>query len=174
MQGCCLCLQLHLSDGERILTDSRGEEGCLCLGLRRSLQLWAAGFQRRVRVISRASGPTQGVWEGKQGRRMGRGVCALYQLLRISEPRLFARQRSAAAGRQTHPLASGAAYTLSGARRLIPRLKFTFAPSRLNSHFSSSHNTSLSRDTENDGLPTRPACKVCTLAPIFFFFKHTH
>lgn len=93
-----------------------------------------------------------------------RCVCVLYQLLRISEPRLFARQRSAAAGRQTHPLASGAAYTLSGAHRLIPRLKFTLAPSRLNSHFSSSHNTSLSRDTENDGLPTRPACKVCTPA----------
>lgn len=100
-------------------------------------------------------------------------VCVLYQLLRISEPRLHARQRSAAAGRQTHPLASGAAYTLSGAHQLIPRLKFTFAPSRLNSHFSSSHNTSLSRDTENDGLPTRPACKyVCWLQ--FFSFLNIH
>lgn len=39
------------------------------------------------------------------------------------------------------------AYTPHGAYRLIPRLKFTFAPSRLNSHFSSSHNTPLSRDT---------------------------
>lgn len=38
------------------------------------------------------------------------------------------------------------------AHRLIPRLKFTFAPSRLNSHFTSSHNTPLSRDMEMMGF----------------------
>lgn len=98
-----------------------------------------------------------------------RCVCVLYQLLRIYEPRLFARQRSAAAGRQTHPLASGAAYTLSGAHRLIPRLKFTFTPSRLNSHFSSSHNTSLSRDMEDDGLLRAPHAKYVRWLLFFFF-----
>lgn len=48
-------------------------------------------------------------------------------------------------------LSGTVAYTPHGAHRLIPRLKFTFAPSRLNSHFSSSHNTPLSRDTEMMG-----------------------
>lgn len=48
----------------------------------------------------------------------------------------------------------GGVSTPRGAHRLIERLKFTFAPSRLNSHFSSSHNTPLSRRGE-EGLPTR-------------------
>lgn len=45
---------------------------------------------------------------GRWGRRRVRGGRGLYQLLHITERRLFARQRSAAAvlGRQTHPLAA--------------------------------------------------------------------
>lgn len=87
--------------------DSWGvEEWCVCL------------CQRRLWVISKASGPAPGA-VGEQGgsrsREEGkeRGVCVLaggegllYQLLHITERRLFARQRSAAAGRQTHPLAA--------------------------------------------------------------------
>lgn len=64
---------------------------------------------------------------------------------------------AAVLGRQTHPLA--ACRPRLRAHRLIPRLKFTFAPSRLNSHFSSSHNTSLSRDTEMMGCSLAPHAK---------------
>lgn len=56
-------------------------------------------------------------------------------------------------------LSGSVLYTPHRAHRLIPRLKFTFAPSRLNSHFSSSHNTPLSRDTEMMGFLLSPHAK---------------
>lgn len=50
-------------------------------------------------------------------------------------------------------------YTPHGAHRLMPRLEFTFAPSRLNSHLSSSHNTSLPRDMKIMGFLLPPHAK---------------
>lgn len=83
----------------------------------------------------------------------------------------------AAAGCQTEICGCGLTGTsLSGsvactphrAHRLIPRLKFTFAPSRLNSHFSSSHNTPVSRDTEMMGSWRALHAKRCTIAVRFW------
>lgn len=61
-------------------------------------------------------------------------------------------------------------HTPHGAYRLIPRLKFTFAPSRLNSHFSSSHNTPLSRDTGMMSFLLTAHAKCVQW--LFLFFVH--
>lgn len=137
----------------------------MCQGLRQS-------SQPRARVISGAAGKTPSAEGPGGGNRSREEGVMLYQLLHITERWLVARQRSAAAGRQTHP---SAACTPHRAHRLIPRLKFTFAPSRLNSHFSSSHNTPLSRDTEMMGPLLAPHAKYVQFFTIlfFFFFKYT-
>lgn len=144
----------------------------ICLMLAFDGQLGRRGWlQRRVEVISGASGkaPTAGGARGDVSGCLGWGG----QRECVSTP----PHHRAAAGCQTEicgcgltgtSLSGSVACTPHGAHRLIPRLKFTFAPSRLNSHFSSSHNTPLSRDTEKMGSSRALHAKQCTIAARFW------
>lgn len=100
------------------------------------------GYQRRFRQSPQLQAERGvGGWGGG-----AKGMCI--NASTSQRLRLVASQRSAAVGPTGTSLSGSMAYTPHGAHRLIPRLKFTFAPSRLNSHFSSSHNSPLSRHTE--------------------------
>lgn len=140
--------------------------------------------QRRLWVISKASGPAPGA-VGEQGgsrsREEGkeRGVCVCVGGgggVAVSTP---PHHRAAAVcqteicgcGPTDTSLSGSVAYTPHRAHRLIPRLKFTFAPSRLNSHFSSSHNTPLSRDTEMMGFLLAPHAKYVQWLHLFFLVR---
>lgn len=151
---------------------------CVCQSSQWRSQPWACGFQRRVWVISRASGQTPGCRAegGKEGREVVKGGVRERGEAVSTPP----HHRAAAVcqteicgcgfGPTDTSLSGGMAYTPHRAHRLIPRLKFTFAPSRLNSHFSSSHNTPLSRDTEMMGFLLAPHAKYVQRLPFFSFY----